>query len=101
MNRNLNRRIHPIAEAYGLSSKKPSNIFINFLNLGAMIKWNKLILERVKDILLNDTIWSVIGVLFGILNAFVHYFGDVDIIKAIFWMLCALVCIMNLKETPK
>ena len=78
-----------------------SNIFIHFLNLGAMIKWNKLILERVKAILLNDTIWSVIGVLFGILNSFVHYFGDGDIIKAIFWMLCALVCIMNLKETPK
>lgn len=66
-----------------------------------MIKWNKLILERVKAILLNDTIWSVIGVLFGILNAFVNYFGDCDIQKAIFWMLCALVCIMNLKETPK
>ena len=66
-----------------------------------MIKWNKLIFERVKAILLNDTIWSVIGVLFGILNAFVHYFGDGDITKAIFWMLCALVCIMNLKETPK
>ena len=78
-----------------------SNIFIHFLNLGAMIKWNKLIFERVKAILLNDTIWSVIGVLFGILNAFVHYFGDGDIQKAIFWMLCALVCIMNLKETPK
>ena len=78
-----------------------SNIFIHFLNLVAMIKWNKLILERVKAILLNDTIWSVIGVLFGILNAFVHYFGDGDITKAIFWMLCALVCIMNLKETPK
>ena len=78
-----------------------SNIFIHFLNLGAMIKWNKLILERVKAILLNDTIWSVIGVLFGILNAFVKYFGDGDIQKAIFWMLCALVCIMNLKETPK
>ena len=78
-----------------------NNIFIHFLNLGAMIKWNKLILERVKAILLNDTIWSVIGVLFGILNAFVKYFGDGDIQKAIFWMLCALVCIMNLKETPK
>lgn len=78
-----------------------SNIFIHFLNLGAMIKWNKLILERVKAILLNDTIWSVIGVLFGILNAFIKYFGDGDIQKAIFWMLCALVCIMNLKETPK
>ena len=78
-----------------------SNIFIHFLNLGAMIKWNKLILERVKAILLNDTIWSVIGVLFGIFNAFVHYFGDGDIQKAIFWMLCALVCLMNLKETPK
>ena len=66
-----------------------------------MIKLNKLILERVKAILLNDTIWSVIGVLFGILNAFVHYFCDGDIQKAIFWMLCALVCLMNLKETPK
>ena len=66
-----------------------------------MIKWNKLILERVKAILLNDTIWSVIGVLFGIFNAFIKYFSDGDIQKAIFWMLCALVCIMNLKETPK
>ena len=66
-----------------------------------MIKWNKLILDRVKAILLNDTIWSVIGVLFGIFNAFIKYFGDGDIQQAIFWMLCALVCIMNLKETQK
>ena len=28
MNRNLNRRIHPIAEADGLSPKKPRNIKI-------------------------------------------------------------------------
>ena len=53
--------------------------------------------ERVR----LNVVYSVIGVLFGIFNAFVHYFGDGDIQKAIFWMLCALVCIMNLKETPK
>ena len=28
MNRNLNRRIHPIAEADGLSPKKPRNICV-------------------------------------------------------------------------
>lgn len=42
----------------------------------------------------------IVGTIFGIINAFVRYFtGHTD--KAIFWMLCALVCIMNLKETPK
>ena len=57
--------------------------------------------KRFLRLFLNDTIYSVIGVVFGVINAFVHYFGDGDILKSIFWILCALVCIMNLKETPK
>lgn len=34
MNRNLNRRIHPIAEADGLSPKNCVNAAINILKLG-------------------------------------------------------------------
>ena len=30
-----------------------------------------------------------------------NYELDAKLTKAIFWMLCALVCLMNLKETPK
>ena len=62
-----------------------------------MIKWNKLILERIKAILLNDTIWCVIGTIFGVVLGFVNYFGG-HTDKAIFWIICALVCIMNMKE---
>ena len=69
------------------------------------MKLNKFILKmvgrKILDVLLNDTIYCVIGTVFGVINAFVHYFGDGDIAKAIFWMLCALVCIMNMKESPK
>lgn len=65
-----------------------------------MIKIDKLILLKLKSILLNDTIWSVIGVVFGVICAFVNYFGD-NVEKATYWMVCALVCIMNLKETPR
>ena len=56
--------------------------------------------RKIASLLLNDTIYCVVGTIFGVINAFVRYFTG-DIIKAIFWMLCALVCIMNLKETPK
>lgn len=60
----------------------------------------KMVGRKILDVLLNDTIYCVVGTIFGVINAFVRYFtGHTD--KAIFWMLCALVCIMNLKETPK
>ena len=60
----------------------------------------KIVGRKILDVLLNDTIYCVVGTIFGVINAFVRYFtGHTD--KAIFWMLCALVCIMNLKETPK
>ena len=69
------------------------------------MKLNKTLLkiagQRIVALLTNDTIYCVIGTILGLICAFVHYFGDGDIQKAIFWMLCALVCIMNLKETPK
>ena len=56
--------------------------------------------RKIASLLLNDTIYCVVGTIFGVIIAFVRYFtGHTD--KAIFWMLCALVCIMNLKETPK
>lgn len=60
----------------------------------------KMVGRKILDVLFNDTIYCVVGTIFGVINAFVRYFtGHTD--KAIFWMLCALVCIMNLKETPK
>lgn len=70
-----------------------------------MIKLDKFILKmigmRILSILCNGTIYYVVGILFGVINAFIHYFGDGDIMRAIFWMLFALVCVMNLKEIPK
>ena len=66
---------------------------INFSN------W-KIAGKRILSLFLDDTIWSVIGTFFGIGCAFGNYFGG-NTDKAIFWMVCALVCIMNLKETPK
>lgn len=70
-----------------------------------IMKFDKTLLKiagkRIVALLTNDTIYCVAGTIFGVFNAFVHYFGDGDVLKSIFWMLCALVCIMNLKETPK
>ena len=70
-----------------------------------MIKLDKFILKmigmRILSILCNGTIYYVVGILFGVVNSFIHYFGDGDIMRAIFWMLFALVCVMNLKEIPK
>lgn len=70
-----------------------------------MIKLDKFIFKmigmRILSILCNGTIYYVVGILFGVVNAFIHYFGDGDIMRAIFWMLFALVCVMNLKEIPK
>lgn len=67
-------------------------------------KFNKsnfmLALGGLRRVLLDDTIWSVIGAIFGIVNGFIKYFGGCTD-KATFWIVCALVCIMNLKETPR
>ena len=57
----------------------------------------KMIWQMIKRVFLNDTLWCVIGTVAGVTLAFVDYFSN-DILKAIFWMLCALVCIMNMKE---
>ena len=69
------------------------------------MKWNKTILsfvgKRIIAILCNDTIYSVLGVFFGVICSLINYFVSKDVPRATFWMLVALVCIMNLKETPK
>ena len=61
----------------------------------------KMIGMRFLGILCNGTIYYVVGILFGVINSFAHYFGDGDMLRAIFWMLFALVCVMNLKEIQK
>ena len=61
----------------------------------------KMIGMRILGILCNGTIYYVVGILFGVINSFVYYFGGGDMLRAIFWMLFALVCVMNLKEIPK
>lgn len=60
----------------------------------------KMIGMHILRILCNDTIYCCVGSFLGVVFGFRNYFqGHTD--KAIFWMLCALVCIMNLKKTPK
>lgn len=55
-----------------------------------------LFIKAVCRFLLNDSVWCVVGTIAGVLLAFVFYFsGCVD--KATFWMVCSLMCIMNLK----
>ena len=60
----------------------------------------KRIASVVYRLLLSDTIYCVVGALFGTLLGFANYwFGNVE--NGIFWMLVALVCVMNLKESPR
>ena len=65
------------------------------------MKINKTLVKNIiKSIFLNDNLFSVVGVVVGVVDGLIRYFcGQTD--KAIFWILVALVCLMNLKETPK
>ena len=60
----------------------------------------KMICTRILRILCNDTIYCVVGTFLGVILGFRNYLQD-HTDKAIFWMLCALVCIMNMKESTK
>ena len=65
------------------------------------MKINKTLVKNIlKSIFLNDNLFSIIGVAVGVVDGLIRYFcGQTD--KAIFLILVALVCLMNLKETPK
>ena len=80
------------------------SIFNNNNQTSKIMKLNKFILKmvgrKILDVLLNDTIYCVVGTFLGVIFGFRYYFQD-HTDKAIFWMLCALVCIMNMKESPK
>ena len=65
------------------------------------MKINKTLVKNIlKSLFLNDNLFSVIGVVVGVILGFRNYFQD-HTDKAVFWMLCALVCIMNMKESTK
>ena len=60
----------------------------------------KMIGERILRILCNDTIYCSVGAFLGVILGFHNYFQD-HTDKAIFWMLCVLVCIINIKDSTK
>ena len=54
--------------------------------------------KKILRFAYNDDFWSVIGLIFSILNAFNRYFISGATDKAIFWMLVAIFCLVNLKR---
>lgn len=56
------------------------------------------IFRRFLRIVYNDDLWSVIGLILSVLTACKHYYFSGHTDKAIFWMVFAILCLVNLKN---